>query len=392
MHKRRLIALLALLVASGTVALFPSMIYLAVGIFRHEAFFAGKPANYWSRALRHESFLGREPPPGDAGKILREGGAAAVPVLCEIAQDPDDKLRFEALLALSLMGTEARSARSTLEATVREEKESAKFLLAAETLSRIDPEAGTEALSAILGDKQDGTRRSWALATLLQFAAEARGALPILEHMVDDKDESPQLRVQAILILWHLRQPTAPLISALCAAASDAKAPAGVQAVEALGEMGSEAAAAVPDLLKLLQKPGLATAGSRWGPAHQAAIVRTLSKIGPAAAPAVPALLAILKSDKRSIHRETVLALAGIGPSAKAAIPVLLKMLGTKETVCWTSLTLFAGRCPGNVVIVPIVEVAPQRSWFRREDPLRNAIRTALARIDGKAPEQASMP
>jgi len=41
---------------------------------------------------------------------------------------------------------------------------------------------------------------------------------------------------------------------------------------------------------------------------------------------------------------------------------------------------------------VPIVEVAPQRSWFRREDPLRNAIRTALARIDGKAPEQASMP
>jgi HEAT repeat protein len=190
MHKRRLIALLVLLVASGTVALFPAPLYLAMGIFRHEAFFAGKPANYWSRALRHESFLGHEAPPGDAGKILREGGAAAVPVLCEIAQDPDDKLRFEALLALSLMGPEARSATSTLQGTIRDETESAKFLLAAETLSRIDPQDASEALSTVLRDKQDGSRRSWALATLLKFAPAARGALPVLEQMFRDKDES----------------------------------------------------------------------------------------------------------------------------------------------------------------------------------------------------------
>jgi HEAT repeat protein len=155
--------------------------------------------------------------------------------------------------------------------------------------------------------------------------------------------------------------------------------------------MGPEAAVAVRDLMKLLQKPGLATAGSRRGPAHQAAIVRTLGKIGPAAGPAVPALLAILKSDKRSIHRETVLALASIGPAAKAAIPVLLKMLGTKEPVCWTSITLLAARCPANLVIVPIIDVA-EKTWFPREEPMRAAIRTALSRIDGKAPEQASMP
>ena len=55
----------------------------------------------------------------------------------------------------------------------------------------------------------DGSRRSWALATLLRFAPAARGALPVLEQMFHDKDESPQLRVQATLLLWHLKQPPA---------------------------------------------------------------------------------------------------------------------------------------------------------------------------------------
>ena len=51
---------------------------LALGLVRHEAFFAGKPTNYWIHALKQEPFMGEGPPAGDIGKILREGGSAAV--------------------------------------------------------------------------------------------------------------------------------------------------------------------------------------------------------------------------------------------------------------------------------------------------------------------------
>src|SRR5262249_31716392 len=89
---------------------FPTAVYLPLGFVRGEATFDGKPTDYWAHALKQEGFLGQAPPPGDAGKMLREGGAAAVPVLCEIARGPDDLLRTQALSALALMGPEAKGA------------------------------------------------------------------------------------------------------------------------------------------------------------------------------------------------------------------------------------------------------------------------------------------
>ena len=61
----------------------------------------------------------------------------------------------------------------------------------------------------------------------------------------------------------------------LCTIADADKGTAGVQAVEALGDMGPAAKPAVPALVKLLQRPKLAVTGNRWGAPHQAAIVRT---------------------------------------------------------------------------------------------------------------------
>jgi HEAT repeat protein len=240
-----------------------------------------------------------------------------------------------------------------------------------------------------LRDKEDeGSRRSWALATLLKYAPETQGALPTLKELVQDKDDSVLLRVQALLLLWRLKQPAAPLVSELCATASDPKGLAGVQSLEALGDMGPDAATAVPALLKLLEKPGLATVGTRWGPAHQGAVVRTLGKIGPAAAPAVPALLALLKSNKVQIHREVILALGGIGPSARAAVPALVAILTTREAIIWASVTLLATRPPTALAILPLVEIA-QKTWLPREDPVHAAIRDALARIQ---PQTAQAP
>src|SRR5213080_4588916 len=95
--------------------LFPTIIYVPLGLVKGEATFDGKPTDYWVHALNHQGLLGQSPPAGDAGKALRQGGAAAVPVLCEIAQGADQNLRTEALNALSLMGPEAKAARPVLE-------------------------------------------------------------------------------------------------------------------------------------------------------------------------------------------------------------------------------------------------------------------------------------
>src|SRR5918912_1477151 len=139
MRKSRILR--AILVIACFVALilaFPALIYVPLGVLRHEAFFRGKPTDYWVQALRQEPYMGQAPPTGDVGKTLREGGAAAVPVLSAITENPDDTLRAQAL------------------------------------------------------------------------------ALPVLNDLLHDQSQDERLRILAIRVLWHARQPAGPLVAALC--------------------------------------------------------------------------------------------------------------------------------------------------------------------------------
>ncbi len=80
MRRRLLIGIV--IVTAGLAAFvlaFPHTASVFVGLVRHEAFFAGKPTNYWIRALKHEEFLGQAQPAGDIGKTLpRRKGIPAV--------------------------------------------------------------------------------------------------------------------------------------------------------------------------------------------------------------------------------------------------------------------------------------------------------------------------
>jgi HEAT repeat protein len=384
MRKRWLTGIIVLLVGGLVLGLaFPALVYVPLGWFKHEAFFAGKPTSYWIRALKHEGFLGHAPPAGDTGKVLREGGSAAVPVLCQIAENPDDTLRTDALLALCLIGPEAKEAAPVLASTVRTDASSSRFLLASDALGKTDSRAAGETLAAVLRDKKDAGRRAWALAALLKLAPEGHEALPILNEMLNDTKDDARLRVQAIEVLWRLKQLAEPLAVVLCEFASDEKCEAGVQALAVLGDMGPAAKAALPALLKLLDKPTLATTGRKWGPAHRAAVIRTLGQIGPDAAAAVPRLVAILQSKTYPLHSEVIQALAHMGPAAKEALPTLLAALTGKEAASWASLTLLASRPPSSLAILPLVQVV-QSSGRAREDLTHKAIRTAIQRIDPK--------
>jgi HEAT repeat protein len=317
-RKRWLVwTLIGIAVCVALLLVFPAAVYVPLGLLRHEAFFDGKPTNYWVRAFKQEGFLGHAPPGGDVGKTLREGGAAAVPVLSEMAARPDENLRSEALRVLSLIGPEAKDAAPLLAQTMKTEDNSSRFMLASEALAKVDPAIAAETLGEVLRDKTNEGRRSWALTELLKLAPQGREAVPVLKDLVNDPQEDALLRVQALRMLWRLNQPAEPLLAALSEVVTADSNPAAVQALEVLGEMGPAAKPSLPMLLKRLEDPNLPPTGRHWGPPHRVAIIHALGMIGPEAREAVPTLNAYLKNDNEVVRREAALALAHINPQAK---------------------------------------------------------------------------
>jgi len=359
------------------VLTFPERSTVFLGLIRHDAFFAGKPTSYWIHALKQAR------PAGDVGKTLREGGSAAVAVLCEIAEDPDDNVRSEALRGLSLMGTEARAAMPVLAVTIKREKNSGRFLLASETLAKLDPAAAAHALAWVLSDKQDAGRRAWALTELAKLAPKGQEALPVLNDLVGERDEDVRLRVQAIQVLRRLNQPAEPLVSSLCDILNVGACPVGVQALEVLGEMGPDATPALPTLVKLLEQPTLPLVGRRWGPPHRAAVIRTLGAIGPGACAAVPLLIAALQHDNYFLRTEIALALAHMGPPAREA-------LAARDAASWTSIALLGAQPPANSASLPLVE-RMKRSWIPVDVPTREAAHQAILQIDPRAAARAGV-
>jgi HEAT repeat protein len=380
----RVIGILLVVTAAviAVVLAFPATLYVPLGWLKGEAFFEGKPTSYWARALKREPYLGEAPPAGDIGMTLRKGGTAAVAVLRALAESPDDNIRSEALLALSLMGSESKGATPELAATVKKEMNSTRFLLASQAYGNADPGAAATALGDVARAKaEDRGRRAFALTALLALAPNGQEALPALYEMLRNPEEDSPLRVEAGHVLWRMKQSAESLIPILCQILTAEKSSAGVQALELLGEMGPAAKSAVPTLCQLLKKPGLEPTGNRWGPPHLAAVIRTTGQIGPEAAVAVPLLIALLR-DNYYIRTEVAIALANIGPSAQQA-------LAARDGVWESSITLLAARPPANLATLPLIEIMA-RTWVPRNEQDRIKVRDALLRVDPTASERLS--
>jgi hypothetical protein len=301
MRKRWSFAIIVLIVALlGLAWLFPNAVYVPVGYVKGEATFDGKPTDYWVHALNQEGFFGQAPPPGDAGKTLRQGGSAAVPVLCEIAQGPDNNLRLGALNALALMGAEAKTAKPMLQATVKTETDRSRFYLASDALAHVDAAAAADVMSAILGDKQETlSRKTFAFAALLRMAPQGQEAVPTLKEVFNDAKEDVLLRVLAAEVLSNMNQPAESLLPAVCEMVTAENSSVGVQALLVLASMGPAAKPAVPTLLKVADRPNLPlAAATRWGPPNRRAVYRTLGFIGPDASAAIPRLLGSLQASR----------------------------------------------------------------------------------------------
>ena len=96
--------------------------------------------------------------------------------------------------------------------------------------------------------------------------------------------------------------------------------------LDAVTELGPDAAPAVPSLLHVLRTNN---GGNGREESHQdfrAALA--LAAIGK---PAVEGLRDVLKEKKESVRAEAIMALGRIGPNAESAVPDLMKLLGDKS-------------------------------------------------------------
>lgn len=251
------------------------------GVWRHEAFFGGRPTSSWARSLQEADASTQ----ARTQRLLEEGGARAVPVLTELLQtktgpgNPADA-RWRAAETLGRIGHAVHGAGPAL---IRALADPDPFVrtVAAGAIPEvgISAEEAVPALAALLGSGQSVA----ACRALASYGAEAAPAVPALEKLL--KDPAGDVR-------WN--------------------------AARALGEIGPSAESAVPALVAVLRDEDAAVRE------HAA---EALGDIGPAAAAAVPALVERLADKNERVRRDAARSLGQIGPLAASAAPALRKLL-----------------------------------------------------------------
>ena len=140
-------------------------------------------------------------------------------------------------------------------------------------------------------------------------------ALPVLRNLL--ADEAWVVRISAIDALAQMGPQAASAVPALAALTQAADKDERYASFRALGAIGVPA---VPALVEALERPA-ADANVRY----QAVVA--LSRIGPGAARAVPALLRSMSNSCGEVRWYSVLALGQIGKAAEPAIPALIDAL-----------------------------------------------------------------
>ena len=146
------------------------------------------------------------------------------------------------------------------------------------------------------------------------------------------------LRIAAMQALGSFGSAAAPAVPALIRALGDPDLRIRWFAIESLALIGPEARAAVPSLIEALRSKDVADAGVLRGngvfmfgamddgPIRLIA-AEALGRIGPDAKAAIPNLIAALSGPDSRVRSEAARALGGIGPAAAPAIPELIRIL-----------------------------------------------------------------
>jgi HEAT repeat protein len=391
-----------LLVGLAVIMLIPTSRYLLSGWLTREAFFQGKPTTYWVSALKgDEQAFGRRDVSRDVGKELREGGAAAVPVLVEMLQNDDKNVRFQALLALKLIHPEDPSVPPALSEFLAKEADVSRRGLALATLQEMNVQL---ARTALIDALQRNPKDEWAASSLGAMGPEARDAVPVLRAALAedpfsfsvaqalwriDRQASPpillalaferpqdpgnlalvreigvqardaipglveslvspraEVRARAALVLGQLKEVAAEeaVIRALTRALADEAVGVRVRAAEALAVLRPAGANDTDGLLA-----GLKDADSAKRNQAAAALGRTRPD-----ARIVQALIDVLKDQAVEVRQSAMLALARMGPAARSAVAALTEAV-RDEHVCLWAVSALARIGPAARAAVPVL-------------------------------------
>lgn len=179
-------------------------------------------------------------------------------------------------------------------------------------------------------------------------------------------DPSEPVRAASARALARV-EPSADDVPRLVAALGSEDGYVAAFAAWSLGNLGSSAAGAVPDLVSTLARDDT-----------NAVVAGALARIGPAAAAAVPTLVEALRSEDADRRWRAARTLGRIGPSAEAAVGALAKALADPNG----AVRQHAARALGRIGPAALPAAAAlQRATGDTDPQVRDAARQALGTI-----------
>jgi HEAT repeat protein len=243
-----------------------------------------------------------------------------LPVLLASLDDPDSMIRGNAAWALGKLGPGARAALPRLRKLVSDKDAftRAQTVLALWSIDQQEPDIGV-LVNALQSEDFFGSFA--ALFAIKELRQKARAAVPALLARL--RDVNPPMRTDIALALWKIEKDQPAVLPALLEIL-ELGGDNAFFACRALGEIGSDAKAAVPQLLKASKKDDaaerLASTKALWQICeHQDCI---------------PIMIKLLEKDREASAAADFL--AAIGPKAKSAVPALLVAIGSaNELNCY---------------------------------------------------------
>lgn len=263
------------------------------GKLRGEEFYEGRSATYWSEKLQSQDPTDQAEVP----KKLREGGAAAVPLLIQLTRSPVPAVRWQAAAHLAKVKDIPAPAIDALLALL-DDPDSYVRHTAAQALGELHPDR-PDVVAALIG-KLSTPDRDAVVRPLSAYRASAVEAVPKLIEILQAEQNDMGVRWNAARTLGKIGPAAKSAIPTLIAVLKDSEVLLREHAAEALGDIGPDSAEAVPHLIPLLKDEDSRVRRD---------VVRALGMIGPAAKSASPAILPLLNDDEPPVREAAKVAL-----------------------------------------------------------------------------------
>ena len=279
-------------------------------------------------------------------KLLTAIGGAGIPELTRALESPSASVRVAALGTLSGLGEQARDARAAiLKLSADPEPIVRATVLSTLVAMKHDPDATLKTIEAAMRDKATVVRLA-AATSAGAMGSDARALAASLAALIDDPDAA--VRAAAIRAIG-VTGGNDPGIAAKLSARLDDPALRSA-AIEALGKLGSQSAAAAPKLIALYPKAekterlailsALGATNSSESLAlisgalkdtdsiFRAAALRAMAKAQPAADDLLPRLIEALRDPDVSVRRVAAEFLAAVGDKdPQKSVPALGPMI-----------------------------------------------------------------